>query len=460
MSKPYDPRGPRGKSFAEIRADFAAGRTDPVDELERRLAVIAEREGTVKAFAALDEAGARKAAAASAARYRAGKPLSPVDGLPVALKDIFEVEGLPTTWGIATRGRVAWRDAAIVHALRRGGAVILGKTTLPELGFGAPPATTNPWDAGRSPGGSSSGSAASVGAGFVPVAIGTQGKGSLTRPASFCGAYAFKPGHGTIHRGGDGGGQETNTHVGALAHRLADAWEVARYLSEVAGPHPGHRGLAGPMTLPALQMPKTLVRMTRAGWSRTDEAARKAFDALCDRLARIGIAVKEAEDISAAARLATDLDGAARALDAISDYESRWPLIMYLEKEQMQPSGACSARVVSRGIERGAQWSRADYEAALDVRDAFRAKLAACRAENTFIITPSATGAAPKGTSDTGSSVYQWASSLAGNPVVSLPLMAADGMPLGFEVQGFIGEDAALMGAARALDDAFAAGRI
>lgn len=459
MTTSYDPRSARAPSFAQLRADFLAGRNSPREDLDRRLGIVAAREATVKAFAARDDAGARAAADASAARYRAGKPLSAVDGLPIALKDIFEVAGLPTTWGIAARGHMAWRDAAIAHALRRGGAVIIGKTMLPELGFGEPPPTTNPWDSARSPGGSSSGSAAAVGAGFVPVAIGTQGKGSLTRPASFCGAYAFKPGHGSIHRGGDGGGQETNTHVGTLAHRLDDAWEVARYLSEVAGPHPGHRGLGGPMGPPPADMPTTLLRMTGAGWARTDASARKAFDDLCAAMARMGIVIKEAEDIAAVAALAADLDNAAHALDIVSDYESRWPLIMYLEQEKAAPSGAYSDRVVKRGLERGAV-TREAYHAALDFRDGYRAKLAACRAAGTFLITPSSTGAAPKGTGDTGSSVYQWGSSLAGNPVVSLPFMTADAMPLGLEIQGFCGEDAALMAAARALDEAFGAGRI
>lgn len=455
----YDPRAPRSESFAEARLKFADGRANPREYLERHLSVIAAREATVRAFAALDEAGARAAAEASAARYRAGRPLSPIDGLPIALKDIFEVAGLPTAWGIPGKAHVAWRDAAIVHALRKGGAVILGKTTLPELGFGQPPATTNPWDAARSPGGSSSGSAAAVGAGFVPCAIGTQGKGSLTRPASFCAAYAFKPGHGTIHRGGDGGGQETNTHVGVLADHLNDAWEVARFLSETAGPHPGHRGIAGPLTAPPPSLPKTLVRMTRAGWAKTDAAARRAFDDLCARLATIGIAVSEAEDIPAVAALAADLDRAAHALDVISDYESRWPLLMYLDRERQEPGGAYSARVIERGLARD-RWSRADYEAALDVRDAYRKTLDAARAAGLFLITPSATGAAPTGTNDTGSSVYQWGSSLAGNPVASLPLLAADGLPLGLEVQGFVGEDAALMAASRALDRAFGDGRV
>jgi Asp-tRNA(Asn)/Glu-tRNA(Gln) amidotransferase A subunit family amidase len=457
VTAPYDPRAPRGGGFLAAREDFLAGRDTPRDYLERHLAVIAVQESVVRAFTFLDPDGARAAADAATTRYRAGAPLSPVDGLPLALKDIFEVAGLPTTWGIPDRKHVAWRDAAIVHALRKGGAIILGKTTLPELGFGQPAATTNPWDAGRSPGGSSSGSAAAVGAGMAPVAIGTQGKGSLTRPASFCGCTAFKPGHGTIHRGGDGGGQETNTHVGVLAQRPGDAWTVARYLSDVAGPHPGHRGMDGPAEPPSTLMPKILVRLTAAGWNKTDAATRAAFDALLDGLARAGVTIAEADELPGPRALARDLDAAARALDVIADYESRWPLIMYLEHEKAAPTGAYSERVVTRGLERGAV-ARAEYHEALAFRDAFRATLESCRADGLFLVTPSATGPAPQGTGDTGSSVYQWGSSLAGNPVVSLPLMAADGMPLGLEVQGFGGGETELMAAALALDEGFAAG--
>jgi Asp-tRNA(Asn)/Glu-tRNA(Gln) amidotransferase A subunit family amidase len=458
VSGTYDPRAPRGGGFLAAREDFRAGRDTPRDYLERHLAVVAAREGVVRAFTVLDTKGARAAADAATARYKDDAPLSPVDGLPVALKDIFEVAGLPTTWGIPRNGHVAWRDASIVHALRKGGAVILGKTTLPELGFGQPAATTNPWDAERSPGGSSSGSAAAVGAGMVPVAIGTQGKGSLTRPASFCGCTAFKPGHGTIHRGGDGGGQETNTHVGVLAHRPGDAWTVARYLSDVAGPHPGHRGMDGPAEPPEARMPKILVRLTSAGWEKTDAATRAAFDALLDGLARAGVTIAGADELPGPRALARDLAAAARALDVIADYESRWPLVMYLEQEKAAPTGAYSERVVTRGLERGAA-TRAEYHEALAFRDAFRTTLESCRADGLFLVTPSATGPAPLGIGDTGSSVYQWGSSLAGNPAVSLPLMAVEGMPLGLEIQAFAGGEAELTAAALALDEGFAAER-
>jgi Asp-tRNA(Asn)/Glu-tRNA(Gln) amidotransferase A subunit family amidase len=454
----YDPRDRQRQSFSEARNKFLTGGDNPRAYLDGFLARIFKREKTLRALTFFDSDGARQAADASATRYKAGTPLSPVDGLPLVLKDIFDIEGRPTGWGTkALTAHPARRDAAIVRALKAGGAVIIGKTTLPELGFGAPAATVNPWDGARSPGGSSSGSAAAVGAGFCPIAIGTQGKGSLTRPASFCGIYGFKPGHGTIHRGGDGGGQETNTHVGALAQTLNDAWLTARYLSEEAGPHPGHKGFEGSATLPDAIKPRCLVRLEGPGWEKTDVPARQAYDALIDAIARTGITIRAAHEMPATRALESDMRAAADALDVISDYESRWPLLMYIEREHAMPSGAYSDRVIKRGLER-TKVTRSAYHDALEFRRAFRKTLRACREDGLFLISPSSTGIAPKGTDSTGSSVYQWASSLAGNPVISLPFMVVDGLPLGLELQGFVGEDENLIAAAHALDEGFTKG--
>jgi Asp-tRNA(Asn)/Glu-tRNA(Gln) amidotransferase A subunit family amidase len=383
-----------------------------------------------------------------------------IDGLPLALKDIFETCDAPTAWGVAAFAeRPPVRDAAIVRALRVGGAAIVGKTRLPELGFGAPPITVNPWDHARSPGGSSSGSAAAVGAGMVPVAIGTQGRGSLTRPASYCGAYAFKPTHGAIHRGGDGGGQETNTHVGTLAGSLADAWIVARFLSDEAGPHPGSFGLEGPAELPDARRPLRLVRLEGPGWRQTGEAARAAYENLLASLGRAGVTVVEADEAPETKALADALDDASTALGDIADYESRWPLVMYLQRALEEDTNTVSPTAIKRGLAR-ADIPRARYHDALRFRATFQTMLAACRRDGVLFISPSATDVAPADRTSTGSSVYQWASSLAGNPVVSLPFMAVDGLPFGLQVQGFFGEDAALLAHSRWLDDAFRSGRI
>src|SRR5262249_21602270 len=155
----------------------------------------------VRAFAALNEEGARQAADASAERWKAGRPISAIDGMVMGIKDLLETKDMPTQMGCqAYRGNFPRRDNAAVWALREAGAVILGKTVTAELGGAEPGPTTNPFDASCTPGGSSSGSAAAVAARMVPAAIGTQVGGSIIRPAAFCGNVALKPTQGAINR--------------------------------------------------------------------------------------------------------------------------------------------------------------------------------------------------------------------------------------------------------------------
>ncbi len=463
MSNPaYDPRAPGLRAFHDAVAGFIDGSDTPVKYLERCLARIAEREPTIKAFVWSNLDAAMGAAEAAAKRYREGRPVSPVDGLPIAVKDIFETRDGPAGWGSAHLAETPGvRDAAIVAALRRGGAAIVGKTALPELGFGPPAATTNPWDGARTPGGSSSGSAAAVAGAMVPAAIGSQGKGSLTRPASFCGAYGFKPGHGTIHRGGDGGSQATNTHVGVLAGSLADSWIIARFLSATAGPHPGGFAINGPMAPPDARKPKTLIRMEGPGWQRTDEAAKAAYEGMLEAIAGTGVAVSQAADDPDWSAIEGEMAAAADALSAIADFESRWPLILYLQRDHDEGTNAFDPLTHERGLAR-LNVTRGEYQDALRYRLAYRARLAAAaRArEGVFLVSPAATGPAPEGLNSTGSAVYQWASSLAGNPVMSLPFMAVDGLPLGLQIQGFGGGEESLMAACGWLDAAFKAGEI
>jgi Asp-tRNA(Asn)/Glu-tRNA(Gln) amidotransferase A subunit family amidase len=456
----YDPRAPGLLAFHDAVAGFREGADTPVRYLERCLARITAREPVVKAFISADLDAAMRAAEAATERYRDGAPLSPVDGMPLALKDIFETRDAPTGWGARSLGEhPGRRDAAIVHALRAGGGILVGKTALPELGFGPPAATTNPWDPGRTPGGSSSGSAAAVAASMVPVAIGSQGKGSLTRPASYCGIYGFKPGHGTIHRGGDGGSQATNTHVGVLAGTLEDAWITAKFLSHGAGPHPGGRGIEGPKAPPASAKPEVLVRMDGAGWERTEAPARVAYEAQLARITGHGVTIARAGDDPPWAALEAAHAAAAQALSAIADYESRWPLVMGLERDRDEGGGAFHALTHARGLARLGVSGEA-YQQALRTRRQYRERLAALEGDGVFLVTPAATGAAPRGLDATGSAVHQWASSLAGNPVVSLPFMVADAMPLGLQVQGFVGGEAKMIAAARWCDAAFRAGEI
>src|ERR1700722_8999863 len=197
----YDPRTARCLCFGEARGAFGEGRDSPRAFLERCLHQIADLEPKIRAFVVLDLDRARADADLASERWRAGRPRSAVDGLPVAIKDCYDVAGFATEVNSRMlKDNIAAIDAAHVDALRRGGAIILGKTTSTELTMALPAPTWNPWDLTRTPGGSSSGSAAAVAASMLPLATGSQVRGSVIRPASICGVVGFKPPYGAPNR--------------------------------------------------------------------------------------------------------------------------------------------------------------------------------------------------------------------------------------------------------------------
>ena len=230
----YSPQLFEPLTFFDMTPRFRDGSDTPRAYLERCLAVIADREPVVKAWVVLNPSGAREAADASTDRYRRGRPISSIDGMPIGIKDLIETKDMPTGHGCAAfAGNYTRRDSAIVRALRDAGAVILGKTVTTEMGGAFPGPTTNPFDPGRTPGGSSSGSAAVIGACMVPAAIGTQVGGSLIRPASYCGNCGLKPTMGALHRGERQG--YSQSHVGVHAGSLTDMWRVAMEIARRAG---------------------------------------------------------------------------------------------------------------------------------------------------------------------------------------------------------------------------------
>src|SRR5215475_3728074 len=241
----YDPRTFRARTFYDAAPRFRDGTDTPRAYLERCLETIAACEPLVQAFTVLNEADARMTADASTARWQEGRPLSAIDGLPIGIKDLLETRDMPTQMGCAAlRGNFPRRDNAAVWALRQAGAVILGKTVSAELGGSQPGPTRNPFDPARTPGGSSSGSAAAVAARMLPAAIGTQVGGSIIRPASFCGNVALKPTQGGINRG-ERQATSMSTH-GVHAGCIEDMWRVAIEIAERAGGDRGCLGLVGP----------------------------------------------------------------------------------------------------------------------------------------------------------------------------------------------------------------------
>jgi Asp-tRNA(Asn)/Glu-tRNA(Gln) amidotransferase A subunit family amidase len=418
-------------SFEDRRRTFFDGTDTPRRYLERCIERIETIDGPIMAWAFKNYDAARKAADESDKRYKDNRPLSLVDGMPLGIKDLYETADMPTEYGSDLfRGNQPIRDAAAVYFLRHGGAVLLGKTVTVCLGGGDPSRTRNPFDTRRTPGGSSSGSAAAVAAGMIPAALGTHGRGSTIRPASFCGVYGLKPTYGSINRQGSWSAAHSLDHVGLLAATLSDAWITARHAAKYAGGDPGHPGLYGEMEAPAARQPLRLIRLDMAGWPVADAAAKEQFEALVRGLQAAGVEFLSRKDDAAIEAYEKMHANSAALWQALYRFEMRWPLMQYRDYDKSK----MEARLLA-GLAQSEQTSQELYRAALIDRRHFRQMHAELMNRCDGFITLSAPGAAPIGM-DQGSAIFNEATSVLGCPAISLPLLTADDMPVGLQLLG------------------------
>src|SRR4051812_1269594 len=253
--------------------------------------------------------------------------------MPLGIKDIIETIDMPTEQGSPLFvGCRTGRDAASVAALREAGAVILGKEVTTEFAATEPRGTRNPWDTERTPGGSSSGSAAAVASGMVPAALGAQVDGPIPRPASFCGVVGFKPSVGGINRGGSFD-YFSQSCTGVLAASLEDSWLVAVNIASRAGGDPGSPGLQGPSEPPPAQRPRALVVLQTSGWEIAAPEARRAFETAAARLAAAGIALADRHADPVIAEVEDAISDAAELTRTINAWEERWPLNTYRDRD-------------------------------------------------------------------------------------------------------------------------------
>jgi Asp-tRNA(Asn)/Glu-tRNA(Gln) amidotransferase A subunit family amidase len=441
----------RAPSFQRAAISFRDGTDNPSAYLEQFLDRIDLREPTIKAFVTLARDEARVAADASTKRYAAGNPLSPIDGLPLGLKDVIQTAGLPTQSGSPIfQDWQAERDSAAAAALHRGGAVLVGKTATTEFAYGAITPARNPYDPERTPGTSSSGSAAAVGAGMLPVAIGTQLMSSVMRPASYCGHVGVKPTYGAIRQDGIHPFSPSGEHLGAHAHALEDAWLLLRFLAREAGPVPGSRGLDGPETLPAAQKPKRLMRMYTPGWELADGKVRAAFEVALDRLSNAGVEIVEPSSAPDLAAIEADFARSDWCIAEIAAFEMRWPFFEY------EKSGGEFHQRIIKILERAHQITLDDYHAALDWKDAARARYLAAAQGIDGMIGLTAPEIAQVGLENIGHPVMCSPASCTGAPAITIPALEVDGMPLGLQLVGFHNRDAELFAQAAWVDDALA----
>ena len=424
---------------AEAARLIREGRIGSRELVEACLAQIEAREPAVQAWQFLDRQHALLQAEMADEAHRAGRPHGPLHGVPIGIKDVFDTRDLPTENGCALHaGRTPRRDAAAVALLREAGAVILGKTVTTELAYYAPGKTRNPHDPARTPGGSSSGSAAAVAAGMVPLALGTQTNGSTIRPASFCGVYGYKPTHGLISRRNMLRLSRALDHVGLFARTLEDLALLGEALMRFDADDEDMRPAAPPPLLRVLAEeppvePKLAFVRTPA-WEQAEPPMREGFAELLEALGPRAEPVELPEIFAAAWPAQKAIMEADMAHNLRREFETG--------REMLSP-------VMQETIERGRAVPARDYLAAQDVARALAGEIGEIMFAYDAIVTPAAPGPAPAGTA-TGSPAFATPWTLAGVPALTLPLLADEnGMPMGVQLVSRRGDDARLLRTAR-----------
>jgi Asp-tRNA(Asn)/Glu-tRNA(Gln) amidotransferase A subunit family amidase len=421
-------------------AEISRGALSAEDYCRACLDRIETMDGEIKAFVHLDRSHVISEARALDERRAQGRPIGPLHGVPVAIKDIIDTADYPTELGspIGT-GRRPRRDATVVARLRAAGAVIIGKAVTTEFAYYHPGPTRNPRDHARTPGGSSSGSAAAVAANMVPLALGSQTNGSTIRPAAFCGVFAIKPSHGLVSRAGVLALSRKLDHVGAFARSLAD---LALMLDVIAGPDP-----ADPDTQPFAAanfrvvqgepppLPPRFAFVRSPIWHKADADTKAAFDELTAALGSSVVPVDLAESFA-------DAWETHRTIMATDMAHNLAPLVA-----RGEPS-----KTMRELLAHGRDVKAVDYFAALAKAERYAASLADIFNEYDAILTPAAAGVAPRGLSATGDPAFCTLWTLTGLPSLSLPILAGEGgLPLGVQLVGAAGHDARLLRTAGAL---------
>lgn len=409
--------------------------------VEACLARVRQVDANVQAWAFLDREHALSQARALDERRKEGASLGPLHGVPVGVKDIIDTSDMPTEDGtVLHAGRTPAQDATVVARLRAAGAVIMGKTVTTELATYHPGKTRNPHNREHTPGGSSSGSAAAVAAGMVPLALGSQTNGSVIRPAAYCGIYGFKPTHGLISRHGVLKLSRTLDQLGVFARTIED---VALACEQLVGYDERDPDTLPPRArIPFLQiatgeppLPPLLAFVRTPIWDRTDPETREAFE---EFVAHLGDRVEEFA-LPESARDALEWHRTIMEAEMAASY-----MVEYGKgRDKLSES-------LRTQIERGRRITALEYQTALARIPQLIEGFARLFERYDAILTPAAAGTAPRGLESTGSPMFCTLWTLAGMPALNMPLMqGANGLPLGVQLVGARGDDARLLRTAR-----------
>lgn len=423
---------PLSLSAREAARQIAAGQLTAEALVSACLERIAAREPVVGAWQYLDP----DTALAAARRADAAPPSGPLHGVPIAVKDLIDTADMPTGYGSGIyQGHRPAADASCVALARGAGAIVLGKTVTTEFACFTPGKTANPHNPAHTPGGSSSGSAAAVADGMVPLAFGSQTAGSVIRPASYCGVVGYKPSHGVIPRAGVKMLCDSLDTIGTMARNVEDAAFFAGVLSG----RPSLQNLPTPTAPPRFGLYRTPM------WAEAEPSTVAALDRARAALERAGASVVELA-------VPPEHEPLTAAQETIMGFE----LVRSLAHERIQHSAELSprlAQLLDAGMTVGAE----AYDIAIAQTAAAWSKLGEFFAPCHALLAPAAPGEAPPGLGYTGNPVFNRMWTLLGMPCVTLPAVWGDsGLPTGVQLVGPIGRDHELLACAVFVERALA----
>jgi len=427
-------------SATEAAAAMRAGEITSEELVRACLDHIAAIEEQIGAWAYLDPDYALKQAREADQALQEGKGTGPLNGIPVGVKDIFDTKDMPTEDGtVLHAGRQPTEDATAVALLREAGAIILGKTVTTELAVYAPGKTCNPHDPECTPGGSSSGSAAAVAAGMLPLAIGTQTNGSVIRPASYCGVYGYKPSYGRISRHRVLQQSRPLDQVGVFARTIEDAALIAEQIMAFDDRDPDTQMRARPKLVETLAAePPFNPRLAFVKTPVWDQAETDTKEAVSELVAHLGENVGEVD-------LSDLFNGAVEQHRTIMEAD----LARSFEQEYASGKDKLSS-ILREMIERGQKVLAVDYNRAVSRIPEFNRALDKVFDWHDAILTPATTGEAPVGLESTGSPIFCTIWTLCGMPAITLPILqGSHGLPVGVQLVGSKGDDARLLRTAR-----------
>lgn len=437
MTANEDDAAPESASSAiALAGRIASGDISARDVVDACLARIESEDPSIQAWTHVAATPARQQAEAADRARRRGATLGPLHGVPVGIKDIFDTFDMPTGLGTPLyAGRQSRNDASAVQRLREAGAIILGKTVTTEMAVYAPGPTRNPHNVAHTPGGSSSGSAAAVAAGMVPLALGTQTNGSVIRPAAYCGVFGFKPSFGRISREGCLRQSPALDQVGVFATTLADAALMAEILMVYDKEDPA----MAPVARPALRrtaaktppVPPMLAFCKTPVWEQAESETQEAFAELMEILGEHAVETA----------LPRAFDHAHAYHKAVMEAD----LARHFERTYERGRDQLSSTLVEM-IERGREVRAVDYSRALDGIDVLNHQADGVLNDVDAIITPATAGPAPEGLESTGNPAFCTIWTYCGMPAITLPLMTSQsGLPIGVQLVGAKNDDARLL---------------